>query len=364
MTLWPNAVARPLCSSLRVSSLARGSAKLCTLSLLLTAFALSFGCGTGATQVQSSHPAAPVAVQAESVGPEKQRTPGLFLYEIAGPHDTVTHLLGTMHVGFGFDEVLTEDAQRRFQAAARVLLEADVTAADPNQMRERALLPAGQSLRKLLGEPSWKVLVERLGPQIPPPFMERMKPWLPAVTLGLMDLDVALREIKPEGRARMMDVEVMTRARAEKKPLVFLETVDEQLAMFDRVPLEEQIGELRRTLLEGASAQGKVMLRAFADGDEQALTTSLFAPEQLADAPGFFDVVLHQRNERWMPVLEREVERGGAFVAVGAAHLLGERGLLAELERRGHRVSRVGDGSQNPKFGLEAPQNASKNLTH
>ncbi len=313
--------------------------------------------GCGAAQPKVTADVAALEPERSQLAPH-QNTPGLFLYEVESRQHRKAHLLGTMHVGFGFDEVLTEDARKRFVAATRVILEADVTSADPNQMRERALLPQGESLRSLLGEPGWHALVERLGAQIPEPFMERMKPWLPTVTLGLLDLDVALREIKPQGRTRMMDVEVMTQAKAEQKPLIFLETVDEQLAMFDLVPLEEQVRELRRTLLEGTSQQGKIMLRAFADGDEEALTTSLFDPEQMADAPGFFDIVLHQRNDRWLPVLERELETGGSFIAVGAAHLLGDRGLLAELKRRGYSVQRVGHAAGTPKIGLDSAQNS------
>lgn len=297
--------------------------------------------GCGAPQTKVAQPPAVAASAAAGAERATRPTPGLFLYAVHGPNGT-SHLLGTMHVGFGFEEVLTDDARACFRGAERVMLEADVSSADPGVMQARALLPAGQSLRALLGEPSWGVLVARLGTHIPPPFMERLKPWLPAVTLGLLDLEGALHELKPDATNHMMDLEVMAVARAEKKQLLFLETIDEQLAMFDQVPLDEQIGELRRTLSEGSSTQGRSMLRAFAEGDEDALTESLFEPEQVAQAPGFFDVVLNQRNARWLPVLEQEIARGGAFVAVGAAHLLGERGILAQLRQRGYVVTRVG----------------------
>ncbi len=310
-------------------------------ALRLSAALWLFGTGCAGPQREAPRSLAPVVAASEPEMRAEQATPGLFLYAVHGPNGT-SHLLGTMHVGFGFEEVLTDDARARFRQAERVLLEADVSSADPGLMQARALLPDGQSLRLLLGEPSWNLLVERLGSHIPPPFMERLKPWLPAVTLGLLDLEGALQELKPDARNHMMDLEVMAVARAEKKQLMFLETIDEQLAMFDQVPLDEQIGELRRSLSDGSSHQGRTMLRAFAEGDEEALAQSLFEPEQVAQAPGFFDVVLNQRNTRWLPVLEQEIARGRAFVAVGAAHLLGERGILAQLRERGYVVTRVG----------------------
>jgi uncharacterized protein YbaP (TraB family) len=272
-------------------------------------------------------------------------TPGLFLYAVTGARG-VSHLLGTMHVGFGFDEVLTAEAQARFRAAERVMLEADVSAADPASLMQNALLPPGQSLRALLGEPAWSTLTARLGPQIPPPVMDRLKPWLPAITLGMSEIEAALREIKPDAEGHMMDVELMRAAKAQNKALRYFETVGEQLAMFDAVPVNEQVSELRRSLSEGSGEQGRNMLRAFAAGDEVALTACLFDPEQLSQAPGFYEVVLYQRNARWLPVIEQELARGGAFIAVGAAHLLGERGILAELGRRGYRVERVGGAAR------------------
>jgi uncharacterized protein YbaP (TraB family) len=42
-----------------------------------------------------------------------------------------------------------------------------------------------------------------------------------------------------------------------------------------------------------------------------------------------------------MEPIGRELAQGGAFVAVGLAHMLGERGLLALLERAGYRTERL-----------------------
>ena len=51
--------------------------------------------------------------------------------------------------------------------------------------------------------------------------------------------------------------------------------------------------------------------------------------------------VLHDRNGRLAERMEPRLQAGGAFIAVGALHLLGDRGVLAELERRGYRLTVV-----------------------
>ena len=68
---------------------------------------------------------------------------------------------------------------------------------------------------------------------------------------------------------------------------------------------------------------------------------ALFRGSSMAESPGFYAELLDRRNERWLPLLLPEVERGGAFIAVGAAHLLGDNGLLHVLEARGFKIARV-----------------------
>ncbi len=51
-------------------------------------------------------------------------------------------------------------------------------------------------------------------------------------------------------------------------------------------------------------------------------------------------VLLDGGQAQWLGRLRAELDRGGVFVAVGVGHLLGSRGLLAQLERAGYEVER------------------------
>ncbi|MET0343086.1 MAG: TraB/GumN family protein [Polyangiales bacterium] len=299
----------------------------------LAAFLLGLSaCGAASPSVRDGN-SAEVAVVRD--------TPGLFLYAVRGERGT-SHLLGTIHIGFGFDEVLTPDARARFDAAARVMTEADVSSTDPGQLVRAALLPPGGSLRALLEPSTWDALRMRLGAKLPEPVLDKLEPWLPTVMLGLDELERVLVAHKPGADRRLMDVELMEVARAAHKPVTHLETIAEQIAIFDAIPLEEQVRELTHALDKTSSEQARALIDAFGRGDERALTDALFEDEQLASAPGFYERVLFQRNERWLPVIEREIAQGGAFIAVGAAHLLGDKGVLATLRARGYLVTRVG----------------------
>jgi uncharacterized protein YbaP (TraB family) len=267
-------------------------------------------------------------------------TPGLFLYDVERD-GKCSWLLGTIHLGFGFDEVLTDAARQRFQMSREVITETDVTNADPARLMNAALLPAGQSLRTMLGEPTWSALVNKLGGMVPAPMLDRLEPWMPATMLGLTEIQEALKQERPEAGNHMMDAELMHIAEQRKLPLAFLETVDEQIAIFESIPQQEQIEELARALSEEQTDLGRTMVDAFASGNEQALTNALFDEEHIKEAPGFYEAVLFARNQRWLARLEQHFAQGRAFVAVGAGHLLGDKGIIHALQARGYRVTRL-----------------------
>jgi uncharacterized protein len=265
---------------------------------------------------------------------------GLFLYAVErGGH--VSHLLGTIHLGFGFEEVLTPDARERFTHSSQVITETDLGADSAARLMQAALLPPDQSLAVMLGPETWHKLQARVGGQIPDSVLDHLRPWLPAVLLGIDDLKRALERLRPGKSAHMMDIELIKLARGAGKVLRHLESVDQQIAVFDAISTEEQLTELSHALSSDSAAQSRSLVEAYASGDEGALARALFDSEQVARAPGFYQAVLFERNEHWLPVLERAVAQGDVFVAVGAAHLLGERGLLAELRQRGYAITRV-----------------------
>ncbi len=308
------------------------------LGRTLVGLALSL-CLVGCANPKPKPSTGTATVDTRSAAPKS--SPGLFLYSVSKGEQR-SYLMGTVHVGFGFDEVLTAEARRYYEAAHTVTVEVDVSHADPEQMMQAALLAPGQSLQTMMGDVLWGKLVARVGDTLPPPVLDKLKPWMPAVVLAFDDMRRALERVRPDGQSHMMDVELMESAKQAGKKLLFLESVEEQLAVFTAIPDAEQLAELKRTLSEGNEELGRAMIDAYARGDEEALTAALFDQTQMRAAPGFYDAVLFQRNARWLPMLEPQLREGGVLVAVGAGHLLGERGLLAQLKQRGYTVVRVG----------------------
>ena len=64
-------------------------------------------------------------------------------------------------------------------------------------------------------------------------------------------------------------------------------------------------------------------------------------PEERALRAKIDKRLLEDRNHRMVERMLPRFDEGGAFIAIGAAHLPGESGVLALLERRGYTVTRL-----------------------
>ena len=73
---------------------------------------------------------------------------------------------------------------------------------------------------------------------------------------------------------------------------------------------------------------------------DRSLLAALSEEERTED-PKRHEVLLAARNRDWIPKLKPHLERGGAFVAVGAAHFPGNDGLIELLRGEGYILSRV-----------------------
>jgi hypothetical protein len=98
---------------------------------------------------------------------------------------------------------------------------------------------------------------------------------------------------------------------------------------------------------EAAGDQLESIAQAY-DAPDADRRLTMLVDDMTRRTPAFAEHLLVRRNARWARTLDAPLRRGGAFVAVGAAHLVGPRGLPALLAARGFRVSRVATGVSVP----------------
>lgn len=128
------------------------------------------------------------------------------------------------------------------------------------------------------------------------------------------------------------------------KPISGLETVEQQLGVFDQLPPPVQRAFLIKTLdsVPNAEALFKTLFDAWRKGDTHAMARAF--SEQMQGQPELERALMTGRNKDWTENIDAMFDKdmhGTPFIAVGAGHLVGNQSLLAMLEAEGFRVIRV-----------------------
>lgn len=206
------------------------------------------------------------------------------------------------------------------------------------QMLMDGMLPAGQSLDKVISPATMALVSKRLeGLGMPIEPLKRLKPWLLSLTL------LALEWQKAGFEADLgLDKHFYDRARSDGKTVQGLETIAFQISRFDEMTMQEQDRLLAETLKELDTQQTAVTALADAWKAGDAPTVERLVLQDLKSEPQLYQRMLVDRNRNWLPKLEALfARRGRAFVVVGAAHLIGPDGLLAMLRARGYTVEQM-----------------------
>jgi uncharacterized protein YbaP (TraB family) len=223
-----------------------------------------------------------------------------------------------------------------------LVLEVDPYSATPTQaqqlMLETARYRDGKGLQQYISAESYTLAKQRsqeLG--IDMRQMERFKPWFVAVSM--MSLKLQKMGFDPNYG---LDRFLADRAKQGGKIIRGLETFQFQFGLLDQLTASEQDLMLRQTLSEMDVLNRGVdqLVRSWQSGDTAAVEDILLA--SMREYPQVYRKVVIDRNLRWLPVLIQMLERGErALVAVGAAHLVGENGLIELLKQRGYNVEQV-----------------------
>ena len=261
------------------------------------------------------------------------------LWRIQHDGQPVGHLFGTIHSDRPEVLDLPAAVTRVFDNAERYVFEVDQREIDRRRVARMMHYTDGGSLGQTLPPELWP-RVRRAASErgLPSQAIASMEPWAAATVLSL----------PPTDPRRVLDMVLQRRARSLGRPVSGLETVAEQLSIFDRLGEERQIEMLAAAveMIERGEAE------PFFDETVRAwLARDLGRIVELADDhpaipdpaanDRLMDELLERRNRRMAERMQTALGAGGAFVAVGALHLPGEDGLIRLLERRGYSLEPV-----------------------
>lgn len=254
-------------------------------------------------------------------------------------------LLATIHIGRAGQTELTDEQTARLQAVDAIAVEADVFDAQRTlaAFQRHAMYAAdAPGLDRVLPAPL-RARLERLLVRdgLAPEAVWRLKPW--AVANNLVMLEAMRAGYSP---ALSTEAQLFALAQARQLPIVEIESVEQQLALFDGASAAQQLAYLTQVVdsVETGAGLGelKQLVDAWMRSDVRALQGLLETMHRSAD-PGERWVVaqvLDGRNPKMVDAIERYAASGRRHaVAVGALHFFGPQGLLAGLRARGYAIT-------------------------
>lgn len=274
--------------------------------------------------------------------PVRAEPPVPLLWKVSDD-DSSLYLLGSFHLLAADDYPLSADVEAAFAEASSLLFELAPgeleSGALPVRMAEVATRRRPGSLEQDLGTDTWAELrryTEANGLSLA--HLSGFDPWFVGLTIGLLEL--GKQGLDP---ALGLDRYFMRAATRTAKPAAGLELAEEQIALLAGMSLDEQRQMLAEALEQarGGQPRSRELHRAWRAGDADRLWRDM-AADMKRDYPALYRRINVQRNDAWLPVLERSLARDGdVLVVVGALHLLGEDGVVEKLRAKGYQVERI-----------------------
>ncbi len=268
-------------------------------------------------------------------------SPMLWRIEHPDPQSNIrsSYIFGTIHMDNEKVMAIPNSVLQRLYAADTLMLELELNPNSSINVLRKMLFTNGKNLEQVLGKIEFNEVSDALaesGNQLPVEILSVLKPWAAMLLL-----------IRPENKSgTFLDKKLAELARSSNIRIEGLETIDEQLSIFDDLMLEDQIKLLRSTLstLAEKDQAYKDLLDAYLSGDLQKIVE--VSLEQEPDDKDLAELLktrlIDNRNRKMFDRIQYRLRLGNTFIAVGTLHLPGELGLLNKLRQAGYRLSRVG----------------------
>jgi len=257
------------------------------------------------------------------------------LWELHGKHNTV-YLLGSIHVLRPNDYPLAPVVLDAYTHAGSLLMEVNLDEINSEQVQAEmlasAILSDGKTLPDVLGKQRYEraaALAHEIGVELSK--FDQFAPWFAAEAIS--ELQLTQLGFQPENGVEMY---FMDRARSDGKSVDGLETVHDQISVFQNMSLDAQAEYLLSSLEQAHDLPKEVdsMVRAWQRGDTRWFESEL--QSDLGHDSDLYQSVLVARNRKWVPKIEALLNGDKNYlVIVGTGHLAGQGSVVDLLKKDG-----------------------------
>jgi uncharacterized protein len=279
-------------------------------------------------------PMVPMDAGAKKV--EQKSPEHVFLWAVKSPGCTA-YLLGSIHMLSRGSYPLDARVEKAYASCSKVVFEADVDEAGTEKVQKamlrRGTYPKGQSIRKNLSAKTYVELQEKCKSlSLDGSRFDQVKPWLVSVILASINLK-QLGYSPQDG----IDAYFLRKAGIDDKKTIFLESAGNQINLVAQTLSGKQEELLKQTLeeLDVVRQNSSDLEKAWRRGD--AVRVEEITRMSLKGYPEIEKKLFTERNAAWVSKIDKLLfEKEDVFIIVGAAHLVGNNGVLELLTQKGY----------------------------
>lgn len=255
------------------------------------------------------------------------------LWKLEGDSIRTSYVFGTFHMLPQADFEIKERVKKAFGESDQVVMELDMD--DPNMQSELMLnigMKDGNTLDQLMSKEDIKLLDDQLKStaNFSVAQVNTFKPFM---------VETFILPSFIEGIPASYEITFVQMAIDLQLPIEGLESVSDQANIFDIIPYEEQVEDLidilkNRENMENLFAR---MIKLYKEEDINTLYNESLDYFNETEV----DLLLHERNAKWIDTIAKFAQEKATFFAVGAGHLGGEKGVIRLLQEAGYRLTPV-----------------------
>ena len=245
------------------------------------------------------------------------------------------------------DYFLSESVLRSIKKSKKMVMEIDMSQSMQTAMKMLMLAPMkdGKKLSDLLNEEDYRLVknfftkeTKNKESQMMP--FDLTEKWKPMLLQSFLYSDMI------EGAVKSYEMELLSIGLKRKMKFDGLETIEDQISIFDKIPYEDQAKELLemiREIQEGnnsGKAEFSKLVSIYKAQDLDAMVEHS-GEEMFKDMQNAEQELLINRNNKWIPKILNLSKDNSTFYAVGAAHLGGKYGILRLLSKEGIKVKAI-----------------------
>lgn len=290
---------------------------------------LSGACQSGSGNASSKSKSKPASLKKANGALENT-----LLWEISGNGlSTPSYLFGTMHLLCADDARLSVNLKKAIRETDHIYFEIDMD--DMGQMMnalKHVRMNDNTKLSDLLSKEEYdrvKRYFEKNGSILPFAMMERFKPYMLTSLIGEKSMGCE--------QTNGMEMSIMQEAKKHDKQILGLETVEFQAGLFDSIPYEKQAKELLNYIdsIHKFKDNTSDLVKVYREQNLQKMQELTMSETGIGE---YLDLLVYDRNRRWIDQLSTILAKNRTLVAVGAGHLPGESGMINLLRKAGYTV--------------------------